>query len=55
MPAEGASSTRLFHSLQASHLPCQREATAPQLWQMKDVRGLAKERIPIFDENNYRT
>ena len=48
MPAEGASSTRLFHSLQASHLPCQRVATAPQLWQMKDVRGLAKGKIQFF-------
>ena len=42
MPAEGASSTSEFHSLQASHLPCQRGATAPQFWQMKLVRALAK-------------
>ncbi len=28
-----ASSTIVFHSPQATHLPAQREATAPQLWQ----------------------
>src|SRR5262247_2334455 len=29
------SSAMVFHSPQASHLPCQRPYTAPQFWQMK--------------------
>ena len=29
------SSASVFHSPQASHLPCQRGAAAPQFWQMK--------------------
>jgi hypothetical protein len=36
----------VFHSPQASHLPCQRLKAAPQFWQMKlrlrrDMRGIA--------------
>ena len=29
------SSAIVFHSPQASHLPCQRPEAAPQFWQMK--------------------
>jgi hypothetical protein len=40
------SSTSVFHSPQASHLPCQRLKAAPQFWQMKlrlrfDMKGIA--------------
>jgi hypothetical protein len=31
--ATSASSSMVFHSPQAAHLPAQRVATAPQLWQ----------------------
>jgi hypothetical protein len=31
----------VFHSPQASHLPCQRPYTAPQFWQMKEATFLA--------------
>lgn len=47
MPEPGAgpasvSSTSVFHSLHAAHLPCQRDAVAPQLWQTKtDLDGFA--------------
>jgi hypothetical protein len=33
--APAASSMMLFHSPQASHLPCQRPWAEPQLWQTK--------------------
>src|SRR6266487_1278596 len=33
--APAVSSTMVFHSPQASHLPCQRPVTAPQFWQTK--------------------
>jgi hypothetical protein len=32
-----ASSAIEFHAPQESHRPCQRECTAPQIWQMKDA------------------
>src|SRR5581483_5054247 len=35
------SSTSVFHSPQASHLPCQRLYAAPQFWQTKEARALA--------------
>ncbi len=34
-PVPSPSSTRVFHSPQASHLPCQRAEAAPQFWQTK--------------------
>ena len=34
-PVLSPSSTRVFHSPQASHLPCQRLNAAPQFWQTK--------------------
>ena len=37
----GASSARVFHSPQASHLPCHLGAGAPQDWQTKRVLSLA--------------
>ncbi len=41
MPPAVPSSTRVFHSPQASHLPAQRDVTLPQDWQMNWTRGLA--------------
>src|SRR5215510_6952898 len=35
------SSDSVFHSPQASHLPCQREYAAPQFWQTKESEDLA--------------
>jgi hypothetical protein len=42
-PCRGAvvSSTSEFHAPQASQRPCQRGATAPQLWQINEVRDFA--------------
>src|SRR5690349_21079421 len=34
--ATAPSSTSVFHSPQASHLPCQRLQAAPQFWQTKE-------------------
>src|SRR4029434_7944826 len=34
-------SDSVFHSPQASHLPCQREYAAPQFWQTKEREDLA--------------
>ena len=42
MPPAVPSSTSVFHSPQASHLPAQRDVTLPQVWQMNWVRGLAR-------------
>ena len=36
-PPPALSSTSVFHSPQSSHLPCQRELTAPQFWQANEV------------------
>src|SRR3984893_8701016 len=36
-----SSSTRVFHSPQDSHLPCQRLYAAPQFWQTKESADLA--------------
>src|SRR3954451_4423841 len=36
-----SSSTSVFHSLQDSHLPCQRLYAAPQFWQTKESADLA--------------
>src|SRR5215470_1645713 len=36
-----SSSDSVFHSPQASHLPCQREYAAPQFWQTKESEDLA--------------
>src|ERR1700739_4515505 len=36
-----SSSARVFHSPQASHLPCQRLYAAPQFWQTKERVDLA--------------
>src|SRR5215813_11282328 len=36
-----SSSESVFHSPQASHLPCQREYAAPQFWQTKESEDLA--------------
>src|SRR5262245_45107468 len=36
-----SSSDSVFHSTQASHLPCQREYAAPQFWQTKEREDLA--------------
>src|SRR5215831_5683007 len=36
-----SSSASVFHSPQASHLPCQRLYAAPQFWQMKERVDLA--------------
>ena len=41
MPPAGSSSTMVFHSPQASHLPAQRLWTVPQFWQTNWVRDLA--------------
>ena len=41
MPPLVPSSTSVFHSPQASHLPAQRECTLPQFWQMNWMRVLA--------------
>ena len=42
MPPAVPSSTSVFHSPQASHLPPQRGVTLPQDWQMNCMRDLAK-------------
>src|SRR5437868_5319899 len=36
MPPPAPSSTSVFHSPQASHLPCQRLVAAPQFWQTNE-------------------
>ena len=41
MPPAVPSSTSVFHSPQASHLPAQRGVTLPQDWQMNWMRDLA--------------
>src|SRR5262245_51596753 len=43
--ADSASSASVFHSPQASHLPCQRPKAAPQFWQIKDGADLAMESL----------
>src|ERR1700694_1187962 len=40
-----SSSTRVFHSPQDSHLPCQRLYAAPQFWQTKERADLAIESL----------
>src|SRR5471032_1936256 len=45
----------VFHSPQASHLPCQREAVAPQFWQMKLRLRLDMEESPVFDAQDAKT
>src|SRR5687768_14307518 len=47
-PESVISSTMVFHSPQASHRPCQRVVTAPQAWQTKLDRGLAKSVFPVL-------
>jgi hypothetical protein len=39
-----SSSASVFHSPQASHLPCQRLYAAPQFWQTKERVFLAMDR-----------
>src|SRR5690606_25113983 len=48
-PLSVISSTMVFHSPQASHRPCQREVTAPQAWQTKEDRDLAKTGLYMCD------
>src|SRR6185437_401137 len=43
-----SSSASVFHSPQASHLPCQRLYAAPQFWQTKESVDLAIEIRVVF-------
>jgi hypothetical protein len=43
MPVDAFSSTSVFHSPHASHLPDHRGVDAPQFWQTKDVRDFDME------------
>jgi hypothetical protein len=59
----GISSTRVFHSEQSTHCPCQRDETDPQDWQTKrfwilamGVPGSRREHRRLsYRENNWRT
>ena len=57
--ASAPSSASVFHSPQASHLPCQRPQAAPQFWQMKlrlrrDM-GIACESLLMDAKTSMRT